>query len=149
MESHSWSKKLLPVVIGLSIGVSVALLVQYVFFSAPSYEQELKRAAVEINKSGPVMVDEDTRLDRVEVEEGNILRYAYTLVNMSKADITIEKFKATLTPVIVEDVRTNPQMAINREHHTTLKYSYFDREKNFLFDIVVTPHMYDEENHVH
>ena len=71
MEKKRTSIKYLPMVIGLSIGVSVALLGQYIFFS-PSYQQELKRAAGEISKSCPVMVDEETRLDKVEVSGENV-----------------------------------------------------------------------------
>jgi hypothetical protein len=147
MKANNVTKKIFPVVVGLSIGISAALLVNYIFFNTPSYDEELKRAAIEITKSCPVMVDEQTRLDRVDVPATNRIRYSYTLVKIKKSEVDTDEMRNSLTPVILEDVETNPQMAINREHSTTMEYSYQDKNGVFLFNIAVTPAMYKEHQH--
>lgn len=144
---NKFSRKSFPVVVGLSIGVSIALLVNHFFFNNPSYDEELKRAAKEITKSCPVMVDEQTRLDRVDGPGDNRIMYFYTLVKLNRSEVDAEAMKASLTPVLVEDVVTNAQMAINREHHTTMVYSYSDRNGEFLFSIEVTPEIYKNHHH--
>ena len=58
------------------------------------------------------MVDEETRLDKVEVSGENVLKYQYTLINMTKATVDVHELEESVSPHILEDVQTNPQMAI-------------------------------------
>lgn len=93
------------------------------------------------------MVDEQTRLDRVDAPGDNRIMYFYTLVKVSKSEVDADTMKESLTPVIREDVETNPQMTVNREHNTTMVYSYDDKNGDFLFSITVTPEMYSNHHH--
>ena len=51
-------------------------------------------AASELNKSCPMMVDQDTRLDNAIALPENVFQYNYTLVNLTKDELDLEKFTA-------------------------------------------------------
>ena len=129
-------------IIGAILGVSVVFLAQQYFFKEPTYEELLKEAEIEINKKCPMMIDDETRLDSAFALPDNVFQYHYSLVNMEKAATDIDDLETNLRPSIIDFVKTNPDMKVNREHKTTFVYSYIDKNKEFLFKIVVTPDLY-------
>jgi hypothetical protein len=118
------------------------LAVHFLTSQKPSYDKMMMEVASELNKTCPVMVDADTRLDNTISLPNNIFQYNYTLVNMNKIAIDVEQLKKHLESTIPNYVRTNPQMKIQREHSTTLNYYYKDKLGNYLFTVSVTPAMY-------
>lgn len=124
------------------VGVATFILVQQLFFKAPTYDEAMMQAASDINKSCPIMVDQETRLDNVVALPGNVFQYNYTLVNMEKAAIDIAALESQLKPILINNVKTNPDVKINRDHKTTMGYTYKDMNGEFLFKIMVTPDLY-------
>jgi hypothetical protein len=62
---------------------------------------------------------------------------------MKKASVDIQDLKSFLTPTIVENVKASPQLQLFREQNTTLSYHYTDKDGVFLFEITVTPDLYN------
>ncbi|MDR3704360.1 MAG: hypothetical protein P4L28_00455 [Paludibacteraceae bacterium] len=104
--------------------------------------KEMMKIVGEINKSCPMMVDAESRLDNVEVLSHQIIQFNYTLVNCRKESCDFEKIKIALTPEITKYVKTNPQMEAMREANVTFNYEYRDANKNQLFVISITPKIY-------
>jgi hypothetical protein len=125
------------------VGAVTLVLVQQFFFKAPSYDEVMMQAASEINKSCPFMVDQETRLDNAVALPGNVFQYNYTLVNMEKATTDISQLENYLKPTLINNVKSNPDMKINRDNKTTMGYYYKDRDGAFLFKILVTPDLYE------
>ena len=102
-------------------------------------------AASEINKSCPIMIDSETQLDNVVALPDNVFQYNYTLVNLLKSELSVdvELIKAELKPEIVNEVKTNPDLAFYRQNKTTIKYLYKDKEGSFLMTIAVGPDLYE------
>jgi len=117
--------------------------VQQLFFKAPELDRAMMEMASEINKSCPVMIDADTRLDNTVALPDNIFQYHYTLVNVEKATADTSGMKNYLDESITNQVRTNPQMKFQRDHRTTMNYYYKDKDGLFLFLISVTPEEYE------
>lgn len=117
-------------------------LIQYFFFQEPSAEDYLQRAATEVNKSCPMMVDQETRLDGAEALPGNVFQYNYTLINMVAEGVNIEGIKEILEPQITRQVVKNEQLQVFRDREVTMAYRYHDRNGAFLFDIQVRPDKY-------
>ena len=101
-------------------------------------------AASEINKSCPMMVDKETRLDNTIALPENVFQYNYTLVNMEVATTDVNQLENYVKPILINTVKTNPDMKTNREHKTTMGYSYKDKNGIFLFKILVTPDLYGD-----
>ena len=145
MENPTRKKVSRKAIIGIILGIAVAVTVKMLVFKTPSHEAQLQQAAGNLNKSCPMMIDPETRLDNVTIPAAKVFQYNYTLVNMQKASIDIEDLKSFLTPTIVENVKTSPQLQLFREQNTTLSYHYNDGNGAFLFDIVVTPDLYNTQ----
>jgi len=88
------------------------------------------------------MVDADTQLDNAVALPNNTFQYNYTLVNYAKEELDIEVAKANIEPGIINSVKTNPELSFYREHNVTMAYSYQDKNKEFLFKILVGPSKY-------
>jgi len=144
MEQTDKKKKRIQTIVGMIAGGVTMVLVQQFFFKAPTYDQVMMKAASEINKSCPIMVDQETRLDNTVALPENIFQYNYTLVNMEKATADISQLETYLKPILINGVKTNPDMKVNRDNKTTMGYYYKDKNGEFLFKILVTPDTYTD-----
>ena len=142
MEQTEKRQKTIKTIIGLIVGAAVFITVQLVFFQKQSFDKAMLEAADEINKSCPMMVDKETRLDNAAALPDNVFQYNYTLINANKSDIDIEDFTIYMEPIIVNNVKTNPDLKIYRENKVTMSYYYKDKNSLFLTKIVVTPDKY-------
>jgi hypothetical protein len=142
MEKKESSKLNTKAIIGIVVGVLFSALVQQLFFKTPSFDKVMMNAANEINKTCPLMVDKETRLDNAIALPENKFQYNYTLVNFEKEALNIEEVKGKIEPNIVNIVKTNPQMKIMRDNSTTVVYNYKDKNGVFLFEVAVTPDKY-------
>jgi hypothetical protein len=143
MEHPSGKKVSRKAIIGIILGIAVAIAVKMLVFKTPSHEALMQQTASDLNKSCPVMIDQETRLDNVTLPTTRVFQYNYTLVNMKKASVDIQDLKSFLTPTIVENVKASPQLQLFREQNTTLSYHYTDKDGVFLFEITVTPDLYN------
>lgn len=129
--------------LGIFIGIIVSVSVQQYLTRKPMYDEAMTQAASEINKTCPIMVDSETQLDNAISLPGNLFMYNYTLINVNVGDLDTAATKQALEPNIVNFVKTNPQMEIQRQHKTTICYYYKDKIGKYLFAIYVTPEKYE------
>jgi hypothetical protein len=106
-----------------------------------STDKELKKISEQINKSCPINVDSETRLDSVSSFEGAKIQYHYTLVNVTREDTAFhsaeaKKFVLTQSQKSLDN---NPQMADFRDKKVKMEYVYKDRNGKELFDFTITP----------
>lgn len=120
------------------------VVVQQLFFNTSKYDKELMQVASELNKSCPLMMDSETRLDNVLALTGNIFQYNYTLVHVERYMLDTIQLKNAVEPTMVEQVKTSPQMKSFRDHKTTINYTYKDKSGSYLCTIAITPDKYEE-----
>jgi ribosomal protein L37E len=130
-------------IFGLIFGVVVCFAIQHFFFKAPSLDKEMMKYASEFNKSCPIMIDAETRLDNIVSISSNTVLYNYSLINMDKTDIDTVMMKSMLEPNMINLVKTNPDMKFFRDHKTTMKYSYKDKNGIYICAIAITPDKYE------
>ena len=118
------------------------LLVVLLTQCTPSFDTILAAAASEVNKSCPMMVDKETRLDNAVSFPGPTFQYNYTLVNYVKDSINADQLQKALQPGILNNVKSNPDLKIYRDHKVTMVYAYNDKNKVFITKINITPEMY-------
>jgi hypothetical protein len=99
------------------------------------FDKELVEATSEINKNLPIMVDSETRLDSLMALPDNAIQYFYTLVNYSKDEINIEDFKNELSPMVLNNIKTNSDLKSFKDNKITMIYSYRDKNNNELFKL--------------
>jgi mannitol-specific phosphotransferase system IIBC component len=141
MEQPPKKKFNIQVIVGIITTAIVSIIVQQYFFKTPSYDEAIKKAATEINKTCPLMVDTETRLDSVEAF-GRTLQYNYTLVNMEKVSVDTTDLKNFLEPTILNNIKTSPELKYYRDCNATLAYLYLDKNKQRMLKISITPDRY-------
>ena len=144
MENQKNTKKTVGTIVGLAVGFIVYFLVKQFVFAPPSFDKVMMKAASEINESCPIMVDQDTRLDNAIVFPNNILQYNYTLVNWVKDSIDLKAFKDYMQPMILNNVKTNPDLKLYRDNKTTMAYHYKDMNGLFITKISITADKYSD-----
>lgn len=135
-------KKPTSIIIGIIFFAIAYIAVQQLFFKNPSLNKLMMEVATEINKTCPIMLDSETRLDNTIALPDNVFQYNYTLINMEKRNVDTTNMKNYLVPRITNFVKTNPQMNFQREHKTTVNYYYNDKYGVYLFLISITPDKY-------
>lgn len=118
-------------------------LVQQVFFKPPSYDKVMMKAASELNKTCPIMVDQSTRLDNAFASLENAFQYNYTLVDLTKAEVNPDTVRKYIEPGLINNVKTNPDLKIFRDNKTTVIYNYRDKNGEFVVKFSVTPEQYE------
>ena len=104
--------------------------------SLPWVPRDLASAAEQLNSKCPEMVDPESRLDSVLLlTEG--LSFFYTLPNKEKSGISGQAFRAYLMPGIIDNIRTNPRMAMFRDSSVTMIFNYRDRSGGLITEFSV------------
>lgn len=133
-------------VLGIAVGVVcfalVFFAVQQFFFNFPFLDKAMMAMASEINKSCPLMVDAETRLDNSTALAENTFQYNYTLINVDVENVNPEEMKQTLEPYLIDHIKNNQQMELFRKLKTTINYAYKDKAGKFLFMVSITPDKY-------
>ena len=142
MEQTENKKMNFKTLAGIVVGIVAMVLVQQFFFKSPSFDKQMMQMASELNKTCPVMVDAETRLDNTVALPDKIFTYNYTLVNQVKDSLNVEELKNYLTPLVTNNIKTNPVMKFYRDNKITLSYYYKDKQGVFLLNIDVTPDKY-------
>lgn len=134
----------LSVVIALGVG-AYARKAGVGFFA--SREKQLERAAEELNKKCPIVVDEETRLDDAIPGPGDVFTYEYTLVKIAKEGGWL-RHEGELTPLAPETLRARLEPVVTKKaheketplrDHVALVYRYADKHGQPLFEIRVDP----------
>lgn len=145
MEQTKNKKLNIKTLAGIVVGIIVVVLVQQFFFKAsPSFEKKMLQAANEINKTCPMMIDKETRLDNTMSLPDKTFQYNYTLVNMVKDSIIIPPLQQYLERYIINNVKTNPDLKDFRDNKTTMEYYYKDKNGVLILKIAVTPEQYKQ-----
>ena len=131
------------------IWILVAAVVAYLVFSGfselfqeklpPRSEKRLSKIAAEVNRSVPVMIDKETELTAVEGHEGMLI-YNYRLVPYSVRQLDHQKFAAGAKQKVAQGACNAPETREDfLKQGVTLRYSYFDKDKQHIATVDVTP----------
>jgi hypothetical protein len=144
-DNTSKAKKTIGAVVGIAAFALSYFAVQQVFFRPASFDKTMMKVASELNKTCPVMIDKETRLDNAVALPDNIFQYNYTLVNFDKSQVNIDTVKKYVEPGLINNIKTNPDLKLYRDNKVTMAYYYRDKNGEFVLKISVTPDMYSEK----
>ncbi len=107
------------------------------------FAEELKKAAIEVNKQVPMQVDPYTRLDSASAKGKTNFIYYYTLIDLDKTEVNLDTVNKYVRPTIIEGVKTSPDLKVFRDNNIIMDYKYYDKKGVFVTEISVTPAMYN------
>jgi hypothetical protein len=103
-------------------------------------EKALIKASSEANKTVPLMLDAETRLDGTSAGPGRVLTYNYTLVDVTKNDrLDTKTFEARVRPNILNEYKTTAGLKALRAAEVAMRHRFSDRDGVFITEIVVAP----------
>jgi len=135
-------EQLIGLFVSAIVAAIVSTFVSNMFFSKPTIDKVLVETANTMNKTLPVMIDADTRIDNVMAFPNKIFMYNYTLVNYEKETFDTIAAKNYLEPRVLNTIKTSPEMKYQRDNNVTLQYRYSDKSGNYLFSFKITPEQY-------
>jgi hypothetical protein len=105
----------------------------------PQSIERLSREAAELNRSLPAVLDKETELMVAEAAHAMFI-YKYRLLNLSAAEADYQKFIAAAKPKLVQSSCTRPETRNDfLTKGVTMRFSYFDKDKQHIATIDVTP----------
>ncbi|AZA52341.1 hypothetical protein [Chryseobacterium sp. G0201] len=111
-------------------------------------DDELKEAAINMNKLTPQILNDGIRLDSVSAEPNKVFKYNYTLIQDVKENVTeeeINSFKKEAKEGAVNAIKTSADMQEFRDNDVTLKYVYYDKNGKPTADFSVTSAEYKKK----
>lgn len=126
MEKKKISYKVLilvaaALVLGLFAGCSL-------WKSNAFVDRVLAGTADELNKTLPMMVDSDTRLDTTMALPNKTFNYMYTLVNYSVYELDADELENLMRPIILNNLRTSTDIQYFKDNDVILVYTYRDKD---------------------
>ena len=109
---------------------------------APVQKNQVEKLAASINFKCPFMLDEDTRMDSVNILPDSTFQYNYTLVNQDKDKLNIRGLTNYIGPRLQDDARNSSAMKVHRDHRLRLVFHYRDRNGEVVMHIVLEPEDY-------
>jgi len=135
-------QKQIKTLLGFAVGVVVMFLMQQYLFKAPSFDKQMVQLASELNKTCPMMIDAETRWDNTVALPGNTFQYNYTLINLLKDSTDLERIEEYLNPIILNTIKTNPDLKLFRDNNVIMSYNYKDKNSIHLFKLTFSPEQY-------
>jgi hypothetical protein len=112
----------------------------------PLYHNRLVYEVATINKTCPKFIDKETRIDSVKISPDSELSYFFSLINVSKSKIDIEKFEDLLRPSIIKSMKTNSEMQGFRDNRINLGFYYNDQNGELISKIGISPEDYADSD---
>jgi hypothetical protein len=124
---------------GLAIGAVILNALSFTanFWMASDSEYALNEEIRMMNKSLPTMVDNDTRLDHVSIQEKNIF-YNYTLTKWLAVELDLERFNSIMQPKIKTNACEAAETKSLLEEGRSLNYVYRDKDSKPVSKFTVT-----------
>jgi hypothetical protein len=129
-------------------GMVVVVGAYFLYLNAPNWFEEetdprsqefLAGIAAEINRSVPIMIDQETEL-MPAVGAPGMLIYNYRLVSYSVTQVDHERFAAGAKERVKQGVCGRPETRDSLlKKGVILRYSYFDRDKQHIATVDVAP----------
>ena len=102
------------------------------------------KVVTQFNSKCPMMIDQETRMDGIEIKNGNTIVYKYTLINLFAAKVDTAKFNLALRPGIISTIKTNAELDELKRIKSSFEYYYKDRENKFIYSFLITPEDYND-----
>lgn len=128
----------MKIVGNILILLAIAFVVTQFKKSPVDVHAKLTKVSDTINDRLPMMVDTQTRLDSTEAI-GTTLKYNYTVVNFSAANVSADKIKTTVRPKVIKRLCTSQKMKVFVKHGVSLIYAYKGKNGAPITTLKISP----------
>jgi hypothetical protein len=133
----------LRIVFGIIVFAFITAILKMAF-SEPTtnLNDDLIKAANEINLHAPIIIDSTTRFDRVNALSGNLFQYNYTLLTLDKTQVDTNLLKSSGKTSIIKQMKQNPRISVFRDNNIEIQAKYKDKNGADVATISIFPNEY-------
>lgn len=102
-------------------------------------DETLVRMSDKMNRTMPVAVDADTRLDKVSAEPGQQIAYHYTMLNVRSKDINTTNFYKSFRPTLQKRVCGSDELKMFFRNRITVAYAYRGKDGEDIGKLAFSP----------
>lgn len=140
MDDILKKKRTTRITIIVGIALLLVFLVLQILFNKPSTDyDDMTKAANEINKKCPIMVDSITRFDNSAALTNNVFQFNFTVTNADKLNYDTNALQSAVRPLTLNALKTDPKYKLYRKNNTTLSLVYHDKNGSYLCSILMNP----------
>ncbi|MDB5763196.1 MAG: hypothetical protein JWQ21_2191 [Herminiimonas sp.] len=104
-----------------------------------SIDEALVKVSTQMNRKMPMIIDQDTRLDRVSAEPGHHFTYHYTLLSMRSKDVNTADFQKMIRPQLKRKLCESIEMQNFLKSGVTVSYLYKDSDGHAIGGVEFAP----------
>ena len=138
MDDILKKKRTTRITIVVGIALLIVFLVLQILFKKPSTNyDDMTKAANEINKKCPIMVDSITRFDNSAALTNNVFQFNFTVTNADKLNYDTNALQSAVRPLTLNALKSDPNYKLYRKNNTTLSLVYHDKNGSYLCSILM------------
>lgn len=103
------------------------------------YEDLLRMTAQRMSAQMPMKIDADTSMDSVSSGPGRVFTYNYTVTTATKDQIDFATIESAFRPKLLNNYKLQSSMKAFRDHNVELRYVYYDKNKEYITTIAISP----------
>ena len=126
-------KKLSLVAIAIEVTI-LALLTSYFVRTVYNPNNIFESSILSLNSKLPVMIDTDTRFEKVSIEDGDIC-YHYTMINQSSQNINRDLFTLVTADKIQRVTPLNKMILNLSNKKRIISYIFKDKDANLITQV--------------
>lgn len=131
------------IVLGIIIFAFISFVLRLAFNSPPTtLNDDLIKAANQINSSAPIIIDSTTRFDRVNALNGNTFQYHYTLTSLEFSEIDTTILKSNWRETMIEHLKNDPNISLFKNNGVIIQAKYVDKNDRQVTIVSVNPSEY-------
>lgn len=130
------------VVLGSSLGPTLFHYADNLLGEKNKVDPAIMASVNTMNKSLPVMIDAETRLDNVLALPGQQFLYNYTLVNYSRNSFDTTLAQTQLRPRMINLYKTSPDLKLFRDYGFKVICTYRYKDGGYAMRITINPEEY-------
>ena len=132
----------LRILIGIAILFAITQTLKF-FLQEPklNINDELVKAANEINKHAPIILDSLTTFENVNALKGNIFQYNYK-IKAEKSTVDTVELKKIAKENFIEILKKNPKAGYFKQNNIEVQANYTDKNGEQICNIIVLPKEY-------
>jgi hypothetical protein len=131
------------VVMGIIIFIFISAVLKIALRESPTtLNDDMIKAANEINSHAPIVIDSTTRFDRVNVLPGNVFQYNYTILTLDRSQVDTNLLKTSGRGSMISQMKQDPKASIFRDNNIEIQAKYVDKNGASVAILSIYPNEY-------
>jgi hypothetical protein len=131
------------IIMGIIIFAFISAILRIAFHESPTtLNDDMIKAANEINSHAPIIIDSTTRFDRVNALSGHVFQYNYTLLTLDRSQVDTNLLKSSGRESMIALIKKDPKVSVFRDNGIEIQAKYLDKNGKDVATVSIYPNEY-------